>query len=141
MGDENEEFSLFGDFDLSKSIKDFIKKNMPMIMILILLSILGSYFYMLSLGYGLMQIVFVYLGVGIVLVFLTKTIKKTMEDMKKSKKPGPKTKDELIKRRIQHQKDIDEIDRFLDMEEKKLKDEMKKIRAAKNGRVVKEKKK
>jgi len=143
MGDENEEFSLFGNFDMGDMVKKFIKKNMALIMIVILLCILGSYFYMLSLGYGLMRIMFVYVAVGFVTLFLMKTIKKMMDDMKiskEAKKPNSMSEDNLIKQRTKHQSEINDIDKILEAREMELKDEAKRIKAAREGKVIKEKK-
>ena len=142
MGDENDDFSLLGDFDLMAMLKKFIKENKTMIMLLVILSILGSYFYMRSIGYGPMQIMFVYLAIAIVFMFMMKSIQNTIKQSKaaKSKKNQDfKDHNNLLEIRAQKQQEIDEIDDLLEDITKDRQAEIRHIRNAQKGKSPKPK--
>ena len=138
MGDENDEFSLLGDFDLMAMLKKFIKENKTMIILIVLLSILGSYFYMRSIGYGPMQIMFVYLAIAMVSMFMMKSLQNTIKQSKaaRAKKPQDLTDyNDLLKVREQRQQEIDDIDVLLDDMKKKREAEIRRIKAAQKGNI------
>lgn len=142
MGDENDEFSLFGDFDLTTMVKKFIKENKTMIILIVLLSILGSYFYMMSIGYGVVQILFVYLAVMIVALFMLKSAKNMLAQSKASKGKSPqdlKDYNDILKVRKQRQQEIDDIDILLEDITKERQAEIRRIKNAQKPRTSKPK--
>jgi len=138
MGDEKDEFSLLGDFDLMVMLKKFIKENKTMIILIVLLSILGSYFYMRSIGYGVMQIMFVYLAIAMVSMFMMKSLQNTIKQSKaaRAKRPQDLTDhNDLLKVRAERQQEIDDIDVLLDGIKKEREAEIRRIKAAQKGNI------
>jgi ABC-type protease/lipase transport system fused ATPase/permease subunit len=132
MAEEGGVMSLLtGDMDLKTEMKKFLKKYKELVIIIILLAVVGSWYYMFyALKYSFTQVIFVYAAVGIVVLMLIKMIK----DMSRGGSSKSGSREDLLERRSKLQQQVDDIDERLVEREMKLQEQIDDIRTARTGK-------
>jgi hypothetical protein len=114
-------------------IKKLIKKNkstvLPILMVVVILAILGPYYYMVQEGYPLRTIGYYYIAGLVVIFVLFKTLQSSLKGSTKAK-----TTESIQARREKAQKELDDIEKTLDAEAEIHRKRLAEIEAEKKGK-------